>query len=143
MSTSVAMDALSEFVKPENIRPPRPDDMTVSIPSGDQTKHGSQAGRQMVFSINDLDHIPSARFKQAPVYPYDMRNAKIKGEVHVTLIVDAKGRVIDVRIASSSNPSFENNALEAARKWRFESGTRGGVPVSFTMDLPLVFNFKD
>jgi periplasmic protein TonB len=138
--SSVAIDALTQFVKPENVRPPRPDALTVGIPSGAQKNNGQRAAAGLVFKVEDLDHVPTPRYKQAPNYPFDMKQAHLEGVVELMLIVDTTGRVIDVSIISSTNPSFENNALEAARKWKFEPGTKDGTPVSFKMHLPIKFN---
>jgi TonB family protein len=138
--SSVAIDALTETVKPEALRPPRPDSLQVGIPSGDQRKSASSAKAAIRFTLKDLDKIPQAIFKVAPQYPFDLRTANIKGEVIMILYVDQRGHVMDVDLVSATNPGFINNAVEAARKWRFEPGMRKGTAVSFKMQLPIKFN---
>ena len=139
-ASSVAIDALTQVVKPEAYRPPKPDSLQVGIPSGAQRNSGAKAKAAITFTLNDLDKIPQAIYKAAPQYPFDLRNSKISGEVVMILYVDQHGRVVDVDIVSSTNPGFINNAVEAARKWRFEPGLRKGTAVSFKMQLPVKFN---
>ena len=42
----------------------------------------------------------------------------------------------------SSHPAFEQPALQAVRRWRFEPGKRGGKPVSFKMRVPITFKSR-
>lgn len=138
--SSVAIDALTQVVKPEALRPPRPDSLHVGIPSGAQRNNGQRARESITFTLKDLDKVPQAIYKVAPQYPFDLRSANIAGEVTMILYVDQRGRVVDVDVVNSTNPGFVNNAVEAARKWRFEPGMRKGTAVSFKMQLPIKFN---
>jgi protein TonB len=139
-ASSVAIDALTQVVKPEAYRPPKPDSLHVGIPSGAQRNSGAKAKAAITFTLKDLDKIPRAIFTPAPQYPFDLRNSKISGEVVMMFYVDQHGRVLDVDVVSSTNPGFINNAVEAVRKWRFEPGLRKGTAVSFKMALPVKFN---
>jgi len=138
--SSVAIDALTQVVKPEALRPPRPDSLHVGIPSGAQRNSAAKARESITFTLKDLDKVPQATYKVAPQYPFDLRSANIAGEVVMILYVDQRGRVVDVDVVSATNPGFINNAVEAARKWRFEPGMRKGTAVSFKMQLPIKFN---
>jgi protein TonB len=60
--------------------------------------------------------------------------------VTVVFQVDTSGRVVDPRVAKSTDPAFDRAALEAVRQWRFEPGTRDGEPVQFKMKIPITFN---
>ncbi|MFA5257479.1 MAG: energy transducer TonB [Opitutales bacterium] len=142
-ASSVAIDVLSQYVKPEAPRPPRPDSMvTVGIPTGAQRAGAAGAKANVIFSLDELDRVPEARFKASPIYPFDMRSAGIEGSVVMILFVDPNGRVIDVSVVKATNAGFINAAVEAARKWRFEPGVRKGAPVSFKMSLPMTFSIN-
>jgi len=142
-ASSVAIDVISQFVKPEAPRPPRPDTLvTVGIPTGAQRAGAAGAKANVVFTIDELDRPPQARFKASPMYPLDLRRSNIEGEVEMLLYVDTYGRVIDVRVLKASNPGFINAAVDAARKWRFEPGVRKGATVSFKMVLPMNFTIN-
>jgi protein TonB len=142
--SAVSVDVLSQFVRPEAPRPPRPEGMrTLGIPTGAQRASGAAGAKvELVFSLEDLDRIPAVRYEATPVYPPDLRRSSISGEVDVLLIVDASGRVANATVQFSSNPGFEESALRAAYKWRFEPGIRNGSPVSFKMLLPLKYRIN-
>jgi periplasmic protein TonB len=141
-ASSVALDVLTMRVKEAEARPPRPEALTIGIPNPNQVNTRQGAKKTLVFSIDQLDKVPAERFKASPRYPFDMKVAKIEGKVIMLLTVDTTGHVIDVEVLNSTNPSFEAPAIEAARKWRFEPGLKDGVPVSFKMNLPMVFSLR-
>jgi protein TonB len=64
-----------------------------------------------------------------PDYPPIARQRRIEGWVELEYVVDAAGRVTDVRVLGS-HPSrmFEAAAERALRRWRFEPAIRNGVP---------------
>jgi len=141
-ASSVALDVLTMRVKDTQVRTPRPDSLTIGIPNPNQVNTGSGARQKLVWDIKDLDKVPKERYKAQARYPYDMKVAKIEGSVNLMLTVDTMGRVIDVEVLDSTNPSFEGPAVEAARKWRFEPGLKDGAAVSFRMHLPMNFTLK-
>lgn len=102
---------------------------------------GSQI-EEMVFSLSELDEIPRVLQQVTPVYPPELKRARIEGEVIVEFVCNKEGRVIQARIYRSDNQLFNPKALEAVRKWRFEPGTKDGQPVQFRMRVPLVFNLN-
>ncbi len=59
--------------------------------------------------------------------------------VSVTVTIDASGRVTDARAHLTRTTTNEviDAAEAAARKWRFEPATRGGVPVESTLDIEI------
>jgi protein TonB len=59
--------------------------------------------------------------------------------VHIIFIVDKDGRVKSPLVQKSTNPAFDNAALAAIRRWRFEPGKRGGNAVQFRMRAPITF----
>lgn len=92
-----------------------------------------------IFSLADLDQAPRVVFQPAPQYPPEMKKKKIQGTVHVLFIVDKDGRVKEPRIQKSDNPAFDNPALSAVKRWRFDPGKVGGQAVQFRMRVPITF----
>ena len=139
------MDTLSQFVKPEAPRPPRPEGMrTLGIPTGAQRASGAVGAKvNLVFSLEDLDRIPAVRYEATPNYPPELKRSRIEGEIHLLLVVDASGRVAHAEVEYYSNPGFDEPAVRAAYRWRFEPGLRNGSPVSFRMRLPILFHIND
>ena len=143
IASTVALDAMTIRVKPINPPPPRPDSMEIGIPSGARVGGKKAISSSLVFDVTQLDREPRPRFKVAPRYPVEMRMNHVEGRVDVLIVVDTSGRVIDATIKSSTNSTFEQPALEAIRKWRFEPGMKDGTPVSFHMVQPLLFSVKN
>ncbi len=68
-----------------------------------------------------------------------MRGKKVDGVVTLIFVVDASGKVVDPRVESSSNSAFDNPALSAVKKWKFEPGLRAGKRVATKMRVPIRF----
>lgn len=91
------------------------------------------------FDVSDLEKKPEAVSQTAPVYPADLRKAKIEGSVTVICILGEDGRVEEPRVENSSRPEFEKPALDAVRKWRFRPGMKDGQAVRTYIRIPLRF----
>jgi len=137
---------VSEFVAHPGVRAP---EVAISvhldrIPSNwGQGGPGENAGPGMhgppVFALGDLDRVPRARVQPSPEYPAAMRAAGVEGEVVVEFAVDATGQVTAAQVVRSTQREFEEPALRAVRKWRFEPGRKDGRPVPFRMAVPIGF----
>lgn len=107
---------------------------------------GSPGDRQIagtdgrpVFQLGDLDATPRAKVQVSPEYPFALRAAGIEGNVTVEFDVDASGRVVTARALTSTHREFEDAAIRAVLKWRFEPGRRHGKAVPFRMVVPIGF----
>jgi TonB family protein len=79
-----------------------------------------------------------------PQYTSDAMRAKIQGIVIVEAIVLPDGTVGDVSIVKSLDPTFglDQEALKAAKKWRFAPGKKQGEPVAVLVSIELTFNLR-
>ncbi len=93
----------------------------------------------IVLNPVDLDRVPRARAQPAPVYPSSLRNAGVAGEVVVEFLVDESGNAYDPVIVTATRREFEEPALRAVGRWKFEPGLKDGRRVRFRMSVPLVF----
>ena len=82
---------------------------------------------------------PRAIAQPAPVYPMAMRYSGLRGDVLVDFVVDREGRVTHAFVARSLNPAFDEPAFEAVRRWKFEPGRKGDVPVNTHVQVPIGF----
>jgi len=72
-----------------------------------------------------------------PKYSPLAKQARIQGEVRLTIAPDANtGLVKDVQLVSGS-PMLGNPAVEAARQWQFSPGTQSGQPVEAILKFTL------
>jgi protein TonB len=100
---------------------------------------GSQSQADAAFSMADIDQKPRPIFQVAPSYPSELRAKKTSGEVWLLLVVDARGRVSNVRAEKSSHPAFVKPAVEAVKQWKFDPAIRGGKKVACRMRVPIRF----
>jgi protein TonB len=74
-----------------------------------------------------------------PQYTADAMRAKIQGSVWLECIVGTDGAIGEVKVTRSLDPIFglDQEAIKAARQWRFTPGMRLGeaVPVIITIEL--------
>ncbi len=94
---------------------------------------------------------PPARGSEMPValngdspflYPADLYDQGVEGEVRLRLFVDSLGRVVaeSTRVASSSGtPGLDTAALRGAAELRFAPGRRDGAPVAMAFYQPVIF----
>jgi periplasmic protein TonB len=109
------------------------------LPTGRDFGPG-RLGTPEIPDVSRLDRIPRAVVQTVPVYPDSLRRAGVEGAVTVAFIVDTDGRVSKAEVVQSSHREFEEAAVRAVLRWRFEPGTQGGRKVSFRMAVPILFN---
>jgi TonB family protein len=84
--------------------------------------------------------MPKVIKRVQPIYPFAMRQHGMRGEVTVGFVVAKDGRVQNAVVVRSTNPVFEEPALEAIRQWKFAPGSQGGKPVNTNMELAIAFS---
>jgi protein TonB len=89
-------------------------------------------------SIADLDQRPRPTYRVGPRMTAKLRK-RTPGKVYVIFIVDEQGRVVNPKVERSSDPIFNQPAINAVKRWRFEPGKRGGRSVRFRMRVPITF----
>jgi TonB family protein len=79
-----------------------------------------------------------------PAYTAEAMRAKVQGTVWVECIVMPDGNVGEARVIRSLDPVFglDQEALKAARQWKFVPGTRQGVPVPVIIIIELTFTLR-
>lgn len=79
---------------------------------------------------SDGEYLPVV--KVAPVYPMRALQRRLEGYVIVEFAVTASGSVRDVVVVESSEPIFEEAAIEAAQKFRYKPRVVNGEAVEVT-----------
>lgn len=75
-----------------------------------------------------------------PEYPTALRGPSGNGKVRVKLTVDEHGQVIAAEILSGMRDEFNQAALAAARRARFEPGTHCGNPITASFTIAMRFS---
>ena len=79
-----------------------------------------------------------------PVYTQAAMQAKIQGSVWLRIVVRETGDVGDIEISRSLDAIYglDEQAVKAARQWKFEPGRKGGKAVPVQVTLELTFTLK-
>jgi beta-N-acetylhexosaminidase len=88
---------------------------------------------------------PPVLVKQVkPFFNHDAMQAKIQGTVVVECVVRPDGTVGDVRVVRSLDKTYglDDEAVKAAKQWRFTPGTKDGKPVPVLISIELTFTLK-
>jgi TonB family protein len=87
---------------------------------------------------------PRLLHEERPQYTSDAMRAKVQGTVLLECVVRQDGSIGDVQVIRSLDPTFglDQQAVIAARKWRFAPGTRLGEPVPVLITIELTFTLR-
>jgi periplasmic protein TonB len=79
-----------------------------------------------------------------PNYTSDAMRAKVQGVVMLECVVRPDGSVGDVQVIRSLDSTFglDQEAVKAAKQWRFVPGTRMGEPVPVLISIELTFTLR-
>jgi len=79
-----------------------------------------------------------------PQYTSEAMRAKIQGEVWLEAVVLPDGTVGKVEVTRSLDPVFglDQEAIKAARQWRFTPGLRFGQPVPVLISISMSFTLR-
>ena len=79
-----------------------------------------------------------------PDYTDEAKAARIQGTVWLKTIVKADGDVGDVQVTKSLDTRFglDDEAVKAAKQWKFKPGTKDGKPVAVQVTIELTFALK-
>jgi protein TonB len=79
-----------------------------------------------------------------PAYTSDAMRAKVQGTVLLQCVVRPDGSITDVQILRSLDSVFglDQEAIKAARQWRFAPGTRMGQAVPVQIVIELTFTLR-
>lgn len=88
--------------------------------------------------------LPSVMKEVKPAYTADAMRAKIQGSVWLECIVMPDGSVGEVKVTRSLDPIFglDQEAIKAAKQWRFRPGMRQGSPVPVIITIELTFTLR-
>ena len=79
-----------------------------------------------------------------PGYTAEAMRAKIQGVVVLECVIQPDGTVGEVQVVKSLDPVYglDQEAIKAARQWRFVPGKRQGQPVPVLVSIELTFTLR-
>ena len=88
--------------------------------------------------------LPRYRRNPAPVYPQRAREQGWEGTVIIEAEVLPSGQCGQVRaLTSSGHTILDDAALQAIRRWQFKPASRGALPVSVWVEIPVTFRITE
>jgi len=82
-------------------------------------------------------------FGKNMVYPEEAKENQISGKVYVTFVVDAKGKIKDVKLLRGIGGGCDEEALRVVRNMPdWNPGKQRGKPVSVQFNLPVNFTLR-
>jgi periplasmic protein TonB len=89
------------------------------------------AAPPQVFDITDADVTPPIVVSQE-LPPWTARDYGQKAYVGtIEIVIDERGGVLSATIPSAINPGYDQQLLQAAKRWRYQPARRGGEAVRF------------
>ena len=80
---------------------------------------------------------PIAKSTPDPVYPKEALAKKLIGTTALWATIGRDGRVSDVEVKKSFEPSLDEAAVDAVRKWKFKPATLDGKPVEVRITIEI------
>ena len=77
-----------------------------------------------------------------PVYTAETMRAKISGSVVLSCVVETDGTIREATVETPLHPVLDEQAVLAAKQWRFTPGTKDGKPVRVRVPLILTFTLR-
>jgi TonB family protein len=89
-------------------------------------------------------NLPQPLREVKPQYTADAMRAKVQGTVLLECVVLPDGTVGSVEVVRSLDSTFglDQEAIKAAKQWRFRPGTRFGEPVAVLVTIELTFTLR-
>jgi len=87
---------------------------------------------------------PSVLREVKPQYTAEAMRAKVQGTVWLQCVVLPDGTVGNVQVTKSLDSTFglDQEAIKAAKQWRFKPGLRQGEPVPVLVTIELTFTLR-
>jgi len=82
--------------------------------------------------------------KVVPLYPENLKNEGVAGEIAILTMIDRKGNVMDgAFIVRHLHPDLDKLALEAVKQWKYQPYVYAGTPISVPTFISVIFDPGD
>lgn len=95
-----------------------------------------------LYKVAQVQTPPKVVSKVEPNYTDNARQAKIEGQVVLSLEVTPQGRAKNIRVTKSLDNGLDQQAIAAIEKWRFAPGVKDGKPVRVVATIEVNFRLR-
>ena len=92
-----------------------------------------------IFKVGNGVTAPIPTYKPEPPYTKDARDAKLKGNVILKIVVGANGTVTDIQVIEGLGKGLTESAVKTVKTWKFEPATKNGRPVAVWVTVEVTF----
>ena len=85
---------------------------------------------------------PTLLTQVKPRYTADALRQRIQGTVTLEVVISREGIPVAIRVTRSLDPGLDEEAVAAAREWRFTPARMGNTPVDVLVTIVLDFNVR-
>jgi len=112
---------------------------------GASASQSARTAQDEVFDIGNGVTSPRVTHEVKADYTKAALDAKVHGEVWLSVVVKKDGTVGDVQVRQSLDTEFglDDAAVAAMRQWTFEPARRDGEPVAVRVTVEMRFTLKD
>jgi TonB family protein len=96
-------------------------------------------GAAQTYRVGNGTTAPKLLKKLEPSYTEEARAEKIAGTVLLQIVIDPNGTATDIQLVKGVGFGLDEQAVEAINQWRFQPGTRNGVPVPVQATIEVNF----
>lgn len=121
--------------------------ITLTDPSALTVEPGGPAVRPFAADAYQPCDVPTATMPRVTRevkanYPDKLRGRGVTGQVWLQGVVDAKGRVDDVRVTRSLDPDLDAQAIKALKQWTFAPARLDGRAVPVIVAVQIGFGLR-
>jgi bla regulator protein BlaR1 len=108
------------------------------------TAAASAQAKRTIYTKADGVTLPKLVRESKPKYTSAAMQARIQGSLKLTAVVVEDGTVGDVTVVESLDKEhgLDEEAVKAAKTWRFEPGRKDGKPVAVRVEIEMSFMLK-
>lgn len=97
-----------------------------------------------VYKVGGKVEAPEPINNPAPAYTPQARKNHLTGTVVFSVVVDATGRVVEVKqVSKPLGQGLDESAIRTIRSWTFKPGMRDGVPVPVRVQAEITFKLYE
>jgi TonB family protein len=102
---------------------------------------GRQSAGNPVYQVGGAVTAPRVKSKEDPQYSKLAREARLQGTTSLSAVINAQGVPEDVQVSKPLGMGLDEQAVQAAQKWRFEPAQLHGKPVAVPIIIEITFHF--